>query len=289
MTRDEYKTLTREVVRGLQKDLTPDNKSTLDKFSEDAEKLNYNGKPLQVEVSSEEGNNLCQKQDGLYAMNTYVTSESSPVGEIIAFMGTVCPDHYVFCDGTEYPLGTYPILERFFTKQFGSVNHFGGNGETTFAVPDLRGEFLRGTGAANRNTGSGSSVGEHQRGTIIPGLWHEDTNKLYFGSSDSFDKEANDYLPQYIDRNYSPLDLGGTVRKSMVFAIANTDHNYPEWTYGYTTRPTNTSVMYCIKYEPTITGGSDGSTDAPLTKEEKDEIIAFIIASNDDSTEESEV
>lgn len=280
MTRDEYKALTREVVRGLQKGLTPDNKSTLDKFSEDDEKLNYNGKPLQVEVSSEEGNNLYQKQDGLYAMNTYVTSESSPVGEIIAFMGTVCPDHYVVCDGAEYPLGTYPILERFFAKQFGSVNHFGGDGENTFAVPDLRGEFLRGTGGeSNASRGAGGEIGEHQDPTLhaehptnignggtIFAVSCDSTSRLFRNTDAFIDEGANS---NYVNFSASRVNNGTLC-----------------W---YSTRPTNTSVMYCIKCEPTVMGGSDGSTDAPLTKEEKDEIIAFIIASNDGSTEESEV
>ena len=282
MTRDEYKALTREVARGLQKGLTPDNKSTLDKFSEDDEKLNYNGKPLQVEVSSEEGNNLCQKQDGLYAMNTYVTSESSPVGEIIAFMGTVCPDHYVFCDGTEYPLGTYPILERFFTKQFGSVNHFGGDGENTFAVPDLRGEFLRGSGTnGHANSGNGEVVGRHQDATSIPRL----------GGNNSITNQV-DFVGPNVSTGWNEVEKydyvfsGNSAIWDLQIKSKRTDANQ---LYRYATRPTNTSVMYCIKYEPTIMGGSDGSTDAPLTKEEKDAIVAFIIAPSDDSIEESEV
>lgn len=276
MTRDEYKALTREVVRVLQKGLTPDNKSTLDKFSEDAEKLNYNGKPLQVDVSSEEGNNLCQKKDGLYAMNTYVTSESSPVGEIIAFMGTVCPDHYVVCDGAEYPLGTYPILERFFTKQFGLVNHFGGDGENTFAVPDLRGEFLRGSGSGNRDSGTGGDVGEHQNATCITGGiggGPEHGSSMYLFGAGSWTTPRD-------------FDIGiNQIAEVSITASSKNNHRI----VGGTVRPTNTSVMYCIKCEPTVMGGSDGSTDVPFTKEEKDNIIAFIIAPNDNSTEESEV
>ena len=69
----------------------------------------------------------------------------APIGTIIAFMGTTAPQDYLACDGTVYNIADYPRLAQFFTDQFGSANKFGGNGTTTFAVPDLKGEFLRGT------------------------------------------------------------------------------------------------------------------------------------------------
>lgn len=246
-----FKEITRAVVLALREELALDNKDVLGKLSEVEEKLTYGGKALEENISSEPHNNLCRKADGLYAGTNYVTTESSPVGEIIAFMGTAAPEHYLSCDGTEYPIGSYPLLEAFFTDQFGSVNYFGGNGTDTFAVPDLRGEFLRGAGTATRNTGTGSKVGGHQNGTINPGLWHESQNKLYFGTSDSFDKMANSYLVQYADKNYHPSDLNGTIRRAQNFTVQNIDSIQPDWVFGYTSRPTNTSVLYCIKYEPT--------------------------------------
>lgn len=82
-------------------------------------------------------------------------------------MGTAAPDGYLVCDGTVYNISDYPLLANHFETQFQTKNHFGGDGITTFAVPDLRGEFLRGTGTnSHTNQGSGLNVGMHQDGTI---------------------------------------------------------------------------------------------------------------------------
>ena len=75
-----------------------------------------------------------------------------PVGSVISYMGMTAPDNYLICDGTTYNISDYPFLADHIKNNFGSYNYFGGDGTTTFAVPDLRGEFLRGTG---NNGGTG--------------------------------------------------------------------------------------------------------------------------------------
>ena len=70
--------------------------------------------------------------------------DGNPVGTVISFMGTSAPEDYLVCDGAEYPIGDYPDLAEHFRQQFGAAGHFGGDGENTFAVPDLRNLFLRG-------------------------------------------------------------------------------------------------------------------------------------------------
>ena len=86
-------------------------------------------------------------------------------------MGTVAPTNYLICDGAEYAISDYPELAQHFLEQFETVNVFGGDGETTFAVPDLRGEFLRGSGRGSRNTGTGAKTGVHQDGTKFPNIY----------------------------------------------------------------------------------------------------------------------
>lgn len=239
MTLEEFKTILRRVALGLRDELIPGNKEVLNKFAENSisSKLEYGGKPLEPGISADFGNIISQRADGLYAGNNYVTSESSPVGEVIAFMGTSCPKHYLICDGTEYQLGHYPLLEAFFKDQFGSVNHFGGDGTTTFAVPDLRGEFLRGSGTAERNTGSGTDVGEHQNGTVFPMVKAvSGSNTLVVVAADT-EYETKETADTYIE---------GVIRRVTSFT-GGTDLGGVKFTF----RPTNTSVLYCIKYEPT--------------------------------------
>lgn len=63
--------------------------------------------------------------------------EDTPVGEIIRTIGNETPKHYLMCDGSVYNIADYPHLAQYFKDTFGSSNAFGGDGTTTFAVPEL--------------------------------------------------------------------------------------------------------------------------------------------------------
>lgn len=162
--------------------------------------------------------------------------EETPVGNIISYMGNSVPKHYLACDGTTYVIGSYPELEQFIIDEFGSINYFGGNGSTTWAVPDLRGEFLRGTGTnSHTNQGSGANVGEHQDATQIPDLYMTHNATIAPGVATPISNKDSSIGSTSTYRN-----LGyGTAATSTI------DVNY-------TSRPTNTSVKYCIKYESTF-------------------------------------
>ena len=166
----------------------------------------------------------------------------TPVGTVISVMGKTAPANYLVCDGTEYNIVDYPILANYFANQFGESNYFGGDGTTTFAVPDLRGEFLRGSGTnSHTNQGNGSAVGTHQDATN-----HANNMAYYSGSGSSAEVG--------FARNTS-----GTTN----FGVSGVDKTVSTGQYTYTTpsvqlrtsdtriqvytsRPTNTSVLYCI-------------------------------------------
>lgn len=61
--------------------------------------------------------------------------EDTPVGHIIPYMGTSAPAHYLACDGSIYNIADYPHLTKHLIDNYGIANYFGGDGETTFAVP----------------------------------------------------------------------------------------------------------------------------------------------------------
>ena len=180
--------------------------------------------------------------DPVEYVNTTNGLEDTPVGHIISHMGTTAPKHYLVCDGGEYNIVDYPYLVQHIIDNFGSTNYFGGDGTNTFCVPDLRGEFLRGTGTNSReNQGSGAEVGVHQDAT-----WH--TN-LY--SSSDFLQYYASANPELSTENHDscmlkPLETGKT------YSVSYTTNNWTEPIYEKSSsRPTNTSVLYCIKYEPT--------------------------------------
>lgn len=169
--------------------------------------------------------------------------EDTPVGHIISYMGNTAPKHYLVCDGSEYNISDYPNLVQHFITEFGSVNHFGGDGVNTFAVPDLRGEFLRGTGTNSHQSGcNGATVGEHQDGSdVVGGYFGSTSGQLYVGEymyHTNMNTKSDNWIPNTGDSNVFNRD----------FAYSS---SYPYTIGKGTSRPTNTSVLYCIKYEPT--------------------------------------
>ena len=64
--------------------------------------------------------------------------DGNPLGTIISYLGNEPPKGYLVCDGKEYQIADHSQLAAFFEKEFGSKNHFGGDGTSTFAVPDFR-------------------------------------------------------------------------------------------------------------------------------------------------------
>ena len=158
---------------------------------------------------------------------------SNPVGTIISFMGITAPAGYLFCDGTVYNISDYPGLADHFETQFGAKEYFGGDGVDTFAVPDLQGEFLRCTGTnSHTNQGSGANVGEHQDGTI--------QNRMFVNSSNSAVVIESDLLSTACDYIYYTDGRRYTITSGSYSSSTNQR--------SFIARPTNTSVLYCIKY-----------------------------------------
>ena len=163
----------------------------------------------------------------------------TPVGTIISVMGVTAPANYLKCDGTVYNIADYPELAAYFGQQFSMVNKFGGNGTTTFAVPDLRGEFLRGTGTnSHANNGNGAAVGTHQDSTQFPCFAVNKTNHK-LGILGNTGGDINIYNQD-----------GGVVKYSegtRAWQMATATDQSTGLTYdNVTIRPTNTSVLYCI-------------------------------------------
>lgn len=176
--------------------------------------------------------------DPLEYVNESSGIEDTPVGHIIAHMGTTAPKHYLACDGSVYNILDYPYLAEHIKTEFGSYNYFGGDGVDTFAVVDLRGEFLRGTGTnSHDNQGNGGEVGEHQDATEQTQAYGIATNDG--GGSIAWLATASLNEIPNVDSAYGSGQLVGVNTTSTAKSAK-----------AYTSRPTNTSVLYCIKYEP---------------------------------------
>jgi len=71
-----------------------------------------------------------------------------PAGSIFTFASTTVPSGYLECNGAAVSRSTYATLFATISTTFGS-----GDGSSTFNLPDLRGQFVRGW--ANNATGTG--------------------------------------------------------------------------------------------------------------------------------------
>lgn len=183
--------------------------------------------------------NFKEFYDRIYPfLNGAAHSGFTPIGTIIAVMGKTSPQNYLACQGQSVNIADFPELADYFEAQFGSKNYFGGDGATTFAVPDLRGEFLRGTGNNSHVSGdNGSDVGVHQAPSEVPAsMWIDSTNKV------AYPKVSVSSSPD------NPLNgVNVTSRTNAVGLKVNGEVGLTNQTLRYyAVRPTNTSVLYCI-------------------------------------------
>ena len=160
-------------------------------------------------------------------------TETSMVGMITSFSMTTASDwratnRWLICDGSAISRTTYSDLFLVVGTTWGV-----GDGSSTFNLPDLRGEFLRGTDNG-RLIDSGRTVGTTQ-GHGIPKL--EGSVNNYYNSMYS---STGIFQPVAGDNAYG----GGNGNGGRGFTFTSTDviPDSPE------VRPRNVAVLYCIKY-----------------------------------------
>lgn len=199
---------------------------------------------------------LSKKKDRPINESAGLIQDGNPVGTIISYMGTIAPQDYLICDGTIYNIIDYSELSEFFEIQFGSKNYFGGDGTTTFAVPDMRNLFLRGyhgsAAALSGNIGVKQSATEHPnvqiRGDVILG---------FTGNSVS-------------DTASIPVNNSDTAT-TMRAGTYTTTHgaSSEKLSATYTSRPVNMAVLYCIKAaQAELIPGGGTSMEAYSTEEQ---------------------
>lgn len=83
-----------------------------------------------------------------------------PVGAVEFFAMSTAPSGWLKANGAAVSRTTYSALFTAISTTFGA-----GDGSTTFNVPDLRGEFIRGF-SDGRSVDSGRSFGSFQKGSL---------------------------------------------------------------------------------------------------------------------------
>jgi microcystin-dependent protein len=134
--------------------------------------------------------------DGVFAISviggvaTAVPIQGETVGIYKHFATTTIPSNYLWCNGAILPIASYPDL-------FAVIgNDYGGDGITTFGIPNLQGRFLQGDNGSNIGTESGlntlnvgqlpvvNASGTIQVSTNPPNIAVE--NGSFFANTDGF-------------------------------------------------------------------------------------------------------
>ena len=151
----------------------------------------------------------------------------APVGTIQAYGGATAPTGWMLCQGQAISRTTYAELFAVIGTSFGT-----GDGSTTFNIPDLRGEFLRGAGTnSHSGQGDGGSVGTHQDATLHV-----------------YNRVQSDGINIIGSKGQAALGMDKFIGQSAVSQyIGNTSTASSSTGDYYTSRPTNTSVNYIIK------------------------------------------
>lgn len=172
--------------------------------------------------------------------------DGNPIGAVISFMGTSAPKDYLICDGSEYSVSQYPALAAFFQTQFGTKNHFGGDGTTTFAVPDMRNLFLRGYHGEAEEQLSGE-VGEMQEATRhirVEGF----SGRLFIAGDQTADTRPANPDSTFLFESPRVVSANGGTMDTSVFTT-------------YSSRPVNMAVLYCIKAVESVPAENMHSTE----------------------------
>ena len=147
-------------------------------------------------------------------VDTLLSNSLSPlIGMVIATARVSAPSGFLECNGALVSRETYSNLFSAIGVTYGV-----GDGNTTFKLPDLRGEFIRGWDNS-RGVDSGRTIGS----------WQEDLFKAHthnYNSSNSGSINGTTY--------------SGYFNNNVTMTTTSTG--------GTETRPRNVAMIYCIKY-----------------------------------------
>ena len=188
---------------------------------------------------------LTNKSLGRSNLGVYSTDEvdtllsgfnSVPVGAIMLFPVSNVPDGWFKCNGASLSKTTYSELYDVIGGTYGQTS-------TTFRLPDLRGEFVRGWDDG-RGVDPGRSIGSVQLDAF--------KSHNHSGSTNEGGEHTHGYkVPKWTDPT-GPIDAGSQF--SMTGNATTTEDGAHSHTFttdsagGSETRPRNVALMFCIKY-----------------------------------------
>lgn len=171
-----------------------------------------------------------------------------PPGMISAFAMEEEPEGWLMCRGQTKQIADYPELHAAIGTRYG------GNGTSTFRLPDYRGYFLRGwdNGAGNdpdvnNRVNSGNGTTDDHVGTKQQDAFEEHEHRLKTSGGSQGDGTDAVFLDEPCDNDHQGHFTHGTYNAWPSSDCE--DHEFSTYFVGGSeTRPKNIYVMYCIKY-----------------------------------------
>tara|TARA_R100000808_G_scaffold18096_1_gene39755 strand:+ start:274 stop:1119 length:846 start_codon:yes stop_codon:yes gene_type:complete len=171
---------------------------------------------------------------------------SVPAGMIGPFANNSVPSGWLACDGSTVSRSTYSVLFGVIGTTWGA-----GDGSSTFALPDLEGSFLRGTGSNNThnmadgNDFAGPSVGSFENDSMQNHA-HQLAFQTSTGNANLTTSAAGLGRQAEGGLNYAYGSSNATNDNIIKGLIEFNSEGTPR--VGDETRPFNAGVKYCIKY-----------------------------------------
>ena len=184
-------------------------------------------------------------------------TDQTPAGTVIYTARSTAPPGYVKADGAAISRATFSVLYAAIEDTYGA-----GNGSTTFNVPDLRGEFVRGLDES-RGIDSGRQLGSSQ-GSQNLAHNHSITDSTHFhyafanefvtGSSNRLIDSAGQNVRAAADgqvgndsrQDYKMGEVTGTADTGRT-SVETTGNNITNNDGGSEARPRNVALLACIK------------------------------------------
>lgn len=168
-------------------------------------------------------------------------SNVSPIGSIVAWPTATAPTGWLECAGTAVSRTTYATLFALISDDYGA-----GDGSTTFNLPDLRGEFIRGwdhgkgsdaDAASRTNRGDGTSGDNIGTKQATQNLLHGHPARISANSGSSSTVTGGMMI--------STNNAGDQV--AYTGAVSNTLGQQIGGSGGSESRPRNVNMMYIIR------------------------------------------
>ena len=205
---------------------------------------------------------LVATSTGVVKRISLTNAVDNSVGAISIFPYSAIPSGYLECNGQAISRTTYADLFAKIGTTYGT-----GNGSTTFNLPDLRGEFVRGWDNG-RGVDNGRTIGSYQTGSVnivqtavVPS---SQFSLLGLGTTGAFASDLG-YDMNNINGNYP------NARRTVLASPTGITNHYVDNAFltgnqWGMSRPRNVAMVYAMKVSPSLnftSGGSSSSNTEP--------------------------